>query len=210
MSELIKEYANTLREACEGDLGQLWIYGGPQQKKDINFEELSKLYSISFNTLMKQVNKVKEPRADICDSQRYATNILSIVDKMRDPKKPLTDEMLCYEAKTIFYGMNIVRLEKEMAAFIEVGFWKDDLKAKEAYIALRQKGESVKEASNQTRYIRSYLDEFQKLPLHPVARIIDGLIIIGILGTVLQGVSYCTSQSKRTLNPSHQIQKIKE
>lgn len=29
MSELIKEYANTLREACEGDLGQLWIYGGP-------------------------------------------------------------------------------------------------------------------------------------------------------------------------------------
>ena len=210
MSEFVKEYIDTFRQACESDLGSLWIYGGTQQKKDINFEGLSKLYSIPFDVLMKQVDKIKEPRADVCDSQRYATDVLSIVDKMRDKKRPLTEEMLCCEASTIFYGLNVIRKEEEMVAFIEVGFWQKDLEAKTAYMALRQKGTSVKEASKQTRYIRSYLDEFKKLPIHPMVRIINGLIIIGILGAVLQGVSYCTSQSKRMPNQFNQIQKIKE
>ena len=210
MSELAKEYANTFKYAFENDVGQLWIYGGSQQKKDINFEKLSTLYHIPLDALMVRVHEIKEPRADICDSQRYATDIISVADKLRDKKMPLTDEMLTWEANTIFYGMSIIRNDEEMASFIEVGFWKKDLEAKATYITLRQKGMSVKRASNQARYIRSYLDEFKKMPPYPIAKIIDGLIIIGILGGVLQGVSYCTSQSKRVPNPSHQIQKIKE
>ena len=210
MSELAKEYANTFKQAFENDLGQLWIYGGSQQKKDINFERVSTLYHIPLDALMVRVNKIKEPQADICDSQRYATDIISIADKLRDKKMPLTDEMLTWEANTIFYGMSIIRNDEEMASFIEVGFWRKDLAAKEEYIALRQKGKSVREASNQTRYMRSYLDEFKKIPPHPIVRIVDGLIIIGILGSVLQGVSYCTTQSKRIPASANQIQKTKE